>query len=163
MERLNPVVTNFDKELLDPLVSIVTKYTLQAGICPLTPDDLMMMGTVNIEYVSQIHLAAKQSQIGAIDAWVAKVGQVAAAKPAILDNIDEDGLSGKYAELLGVPEVCVTSEDKVALVRQARQQTEAQAAQAAQMEALGNAAKIGSVPTDDQHLGGLITKGMGGE
>ena len=162
MERLNPVVTNMDKELLDPLVSVVTKYTLQAGICPLTPQDVDQMGIVNIEYVSQIHVAAKQSQLGAIQTWVTFLAQLAPVKPEILDKVSADGLADKMAELLGVSADCRSSDDEVDIVRAARAQA-AQAEESRQtMETLGKVAgTAGSMPMDDAHFGGRLMKGLG--
>ena len=162
MERLNPVVTNMDKELLDPLVSVVTKYTLQAEICPLTPEDIEMMGIVNIEYVSQIHVAAKQSQLGAIQSWVAFLGEVGAAKPDILDKVDADGLADKMAELLGVAAECRASDEIVEETRAQR----AQMAQAEQKrvaaETMGKVAgQVGGVPMDEGHFGGKLMQGLG--
>lgn len=164
MERLNPVVTNFDKELLDPLVSIVTKYTLQAGVVPLTPDDISQMGAVNIEYVSQIHLAAKQSQIGALDAWLSKVGTFAEAKQTILDKVNEDSVADKYAEFLGVPADCINTKEIIDSLRAARAEHAEQERKMAAMDALSKAAgSAGSMPTDDAHLGGAIVKGLGAQ
>lgn len=164
MERLNPVVTNFDKELLDPLVSVVTKYTLQAGIVPLTDADIATMGNVNIEYVSQIHVAAKQSQMGALQSWVAFVGQVAQAKPEILDKMDADGIADKYAEMLGVPADCRTSGENVRNIRAARQAQADQAQKMQMLEQMGGAVKdIGSTPVDDEHLSGKLMKGLGAQ
>lgn len=163
MERLNPVVTNFDKELLDPLVSVVTKYTLQARVIPLTPEDLAQMGLVNIEYVSQIHLAAKQSQIGALDSWLQRLGSLAGAKPEMLDKVDGDAVVDKYAEFLGVPADCLTDEETLAEIREARQAQIEQAQRLQQAQAMADAAgKAGAMPTDDAHLGGDIIKGLQG-
>ena len=164
MERLNPVVTNFDRELLDPLVSVVTKYTLASGICPLTPEDMSVMGRVNIEYISQIHVAAKQSQISAIQNWLGVVGSMAQAKPNILDKVDEDGLADELADLYGVPESVCADDEKIAMVRQARERAAEQSQKVQMMAALGKAAgSLGGVPTDDGHMGGAILKGLGGE
>lgn len=164
MERLNPVVTNFDRELLDPLVSVVTRYTLAAGICPLTDDDLAQMGSVNIEYISQIHVAAKQSQLSAIQNWLGVVGSLAQAKPNIIDKIDEDGVADELAELYGVPASVCAEDGAVASARQARQQQAEKAEQMQMMQTLGKSVgQLGGVPTDDGHIGGRILRGLGGE
>jgi len=163
MERLNPVVTNFDHELLDPLVSVVTKYAIQAGICPLEEGDVDTLGAVNIEYVSQIHLAAKRSQMSAIMSWVQSVVGLAQAKPRVLDQIDEDGMAAEYAEMLGVPATCIADEEAVAAVRQALAKQAQMAQEMEQMKAMGAAAKIGSMPTDGDHAGGLLMRGLGAQ
>ena len=162
MERLNPVVTNFDHELLDPLVSVVAKYTLQAGVCPLSDADLALLGEVNIEYVSQIHLAARQSQMSAVSGWAQFVGSLAGAKPRALDLVDEDGMAREYAEMLGVPACCVAGEDRIEEIRRERDEQEKQEDQMRQMKAIGDAARIGSMPTDRGHAGGILMRGLGG-
>lgn len=158
MERLNPVVTNFDRELLDPLVSVVTRYTIQSGICPLDEDDLARLDGADIEYVSQIHLAAKQSQMSSLTQWIQFVGGLAQAKPQALDLVDEDGASLAYAEMLGVPAKCITPKDAADEMRAARAE---QAAAQTQMAAMAEAAKIGAMPTDVGHAGGILARGLG--
>lgn len=165
MERLNPVVTNFDRELLDPLVSVMTKYTLQANVVPLTSGDLETLDGAAVEYVSQIHLAARQSQISGLTAWLQHCGVVAQMKPDVLDRVDADGVAAAYAEMLGVPGDCMADDREVEETRAARAEAQrtAQAAQLAQVrsQSLANAAKAGEMPTDDAHAGGLLMRGLG--
>lgn len=163
MERLGSVVTNLDKELLDPLVSIIAKYTLQAGIAPMAPEDVASIGTVNVEYVSQIHLAQKQSQISAVQNWVTFVSAVAQMKPEALDKLDADGTIEKFGDMMGVPEQCSASDEAVAMAAAARQQAQAAARQNEEMQAQARAMRdVGAIPVDDGHAAGLIAQGLGG-
>lgn len=164
MEKLNPVLTNLDRELLDPLVETVTRYALAAGVPPLTPDDVQALGgAVDVEYVSKIHMAAKQSRISAMDQWLTRVAGAAQSFPQILDKVNADAVADEYAETLGVPAAMRAADEVVAATRKRR--AEEAAAQArlvketAAADALGKVARVGSVPTDADHLGGALLGG----
>lgn len=162
MESLAPVVTNFDKELLDPLVSIVVRYTIGSNISPISPDEAAGLSNVNIEYVSQIHLAQKQSTISSVQNYTQFVTALAGAKPEALDKIDTDGTIDKFGEMIGVPESCVSDEKTIQAAREARAAAaQAQAQAEMQLKQAQAAKQIGDVPIDDGHAGGAIVKGMG--
>lgn len=166
MERLGAVITNLDKELLDPLVSIVAKYTLQSGIAPLSDEDIAMFGELNVEYVSQIHLAQKQSSISAVQNWTTFVMNLAQLKPEARHKISTNGTIDEYGEMIGVPEACVASDEEVEASIQAEQ---AAAAQQQQNEALIAQAKamkdMGSIPVTDESAAGQLLRAteQGGE
>ena len=164
MEQLGPVVSNLDVELLDPLVEIMADYTIKANIAPLSEDDLKLMENIQVEYVSQIHLAQKQTAIGAAGALLEFMGKVAQANPEALDKLDADHAIDEYAEMIGAPEEFIAADDKIKTVRDQR----AKAAEAQQrftaMQAMGKAGRdLGSIPTDEDHVGGRIVQGLGGE
>ncbi len=163
MERLNPIVTNLDRELLDPLVTVATRYALDAGAAPLSDKDRASLSDVDVEYVSQIHLAAKASRIGAVDQWTQRLGALAQAFPEVLDKADADGVADELADMLGVPAAIRADDDAVAKKREARDRQQQMAQEAAQAETLGRAAKIAAAPVDDDHLGGAIMKGLQGD
>ena len=158
MEKLNPVLTNLDYELLDPLVSVVTRYALQAGVIVISEEDVASLAGVNIEYVSQIHLAAKRSQMGAVDLWMEFIGRASRLDPTAIDKFDADGAIDAYAQMLGVQAKCRATDEAVETKR-----TERAAAVDAQkqMEALKGAAemaKVAGAPVDENHLGGRLIK-----
>ena len=161
MERLNPVVTNLDHELLDPLVTVVTHYALQAGVCPMEDADVDALGAVDVEYVSQIHLASRQTQMGGVTSWIQFVGGLSQMKPAVGDLLDEDGAARAYAEMLGVPAPCVATRKMVEQRRAERAQMQKMQMENAQLQQLGAAAKLGAMPTDEGHAGGLLARGLG--
>lgn len=167
MERLNPVVTNFDNELLDPLVNAIVHYTLsdeanfrEGGL--LADVDLASIGgETEVEYVSQIHLAARQSQMSSVSTFLQFAGGFAQAKPEALDLVDTDGTIRCYAKMLGVPTDCLAKEDDILAIRAKRQSLENAARQQQALASLGDVAKLGAIPTDEGHAGGLIAKGLG--
>jgi len=162
MQRLAPVATLFDTELLDPLVSIMAKYTVAAMPQPLTPDESSQLRDVDVEYVSAIHLAQKQSTIAGIQ----QVFDVAAAmnkggKPNALYRVDEDKMVVKLAELIGCPESCLKSDEEVAAAKQAQQKAMAEQEQIAKTQVAVDAAKnLGSIPLDKDHAGSVLAAAM---
>jgi hypothetical protein len=156
MERLAPIVMNLERELLDPLVTAVARYAVAAGFAPLTREDVEAISDVEVEYVSRLHMAAHARRVSDIDAWTARLGQLAALKPEVLDRIDADAVADEYAEMLGVPASVRAKDADVAAIRQERERQAQMQQQAAAMQQMGELAKLGSVPTDGEHLGGML-------
>ncbi len=121
------------------------------------------LDSVEVEYVSQIHLAAKASRISALDGWIQRLAQAANALPGILDNADPDAIAAEYADMTGVPARVRAPAEAVAAARAERARQAQMQQEAAVMQQLGQAAKIGGVPVDENHLGGAIMRGMQGD
>ena len=162
MQRLAPVATLFDTELLDPLVSIMAKYTVAALPQPLTPEEGQQLQTVDVEYVSAIHLAQKQSAVAAIQqvfdaaALMAKAGRTEA-----LHRVDPDKMLLRLAELTGCPENCLASDDSAHESVEAEKQAAARQAQIAEAGAAADAAKnLGGIPLDEGHAGSVVAEAM---
>ena len=162
MQRLAPVATIFDTELLDPLVSIIAKYTIPAMPTPLTEEQVKLLSTVNVEYVSTIHLAQRQSSISGM-VQVLQYGESLAkmGKPEVLYRIDGDRTFCRLAELIGFPENCLSTDEKVQESMSAANKAAAQQAQLEQMQIQARAQKdLASAPVDDGHAGGMIAKSI---
>ena len=162
MQRLAPVATLFDTELLDPLVSIMAKYTIAAMPTPLTPEQADQLATVDVEYVSAIHLAQKQSVIvGIQQIFDTAAGMAEKGAPHALHRVDADKMLVRLAELIGCPEACLKSDEEVAAAVEADQQAAAQQAQLAKTQVAADAAKnLGNIPLDKDHAGSAIADAM---
>ena len=162
MQRLAPVATLFDTELLDPLVTIMAKYTVAAMPTPLTPEQAEQLSSVDVEYVSAIHLAQKQSEIvGIQQIFDTAAGMAEKGAPQALHRVDADKMLVRLAELVGCPEACLKSDKEVAAAVEAEQQAAAQQAQLAQAQAAAKATKdIGSIPLDEDHAGSALAGAM---
>jgi hypothetical protein len=163
MQRLAPVATLFDTELLDPLVSIMAKYTVASMPTPLTPEQARQLSDVDVEYVSAIHLAQKQSTIAGIQqifdtaATMATKGGV----PEALYRVDADKMLVRLAELIGCPESCLKSDEEVAAAKEAAKKAAEEQARLAQTQVAADAAKnLGSIPMDENHAGSRIAAAM---
>lgn len=162
MQRLAPVATLFDKELLDPLCSIMAKYAIAARRTPLSEQEAKVLSEVEVEYVSSIHLAQKQSSISAIQQILQMTLTLAGAKPEILYRIDLDKTFTTLADLVGFPENCLVGDKEYAAAIDAMKKAAAQQAQMQQQLAQASAAKdVGSIPLDEGHAGSRLAQLLG--
>ena len=162
MQRLAPVATLFDTELLDPLVSIMAKYTVAAMPQPLTPEQADQLASVDVEYVSAIHLAQKQSVIvGIQQIFDTAAGMAKGGAPGALHRVDADKMLVRLAELIGCPEACLKSDEEVAAAKEAERQAAAEQERLAKAQVAADAAKnIGSIPLDEDHAGSELAAAM---
>jgi len=130
---LGPVVERLHNEMLDPIISATFATMVKAGLVPPPPPDLQGK-ELSVEFVSMLAQAQKAVMTNSVDRYVASMGSIAALKPGVLDNLDEDKWADVYADMLGVDPTLIIPDDKVALVRQQRAQAEQQQAQAEQMK-----------------------------
>ncbi len=152
MQRLAPVATLFDKELLDPLVGIMTAYAQRLMDTNLS-DDL----DIKVEYVSAIHNAQKQTQLAAIQQTIQSAGTMAQIAPDVLLRLDADKTFQKLASLLSFPESCLKSDEDVIAALQARQQQEAASKQQEVMSASAKAMReMGGIQIDEAHAGSVV-------
>ena len=184
LAKLGSIAINLNLEMLDPLVRTVTEYAFDARVQPLTEEDMEILlsgsqrdregnivstegaviNAVKIEYVSQIALAQKAGALTSVQSYVAFCGQLSAINPNDpnnpTDNIDRDKTARMFSRMLGVPEEVNRDPKEVAAQRKAAQNALAQQAQQAQLAQVVDAAdKIGSIPVDDAHAGGIV-KGL---
>lgn len=135
---LGPVLERLHNELLDPLIDTTFERMVEANLIPPPPPELQGM-ELNVEFVSMLAQAQRAIGTNSIDRFVGNLGAVAQYKPDVLDKFDADQWVDSYSDMLGVDPKLIVASDKVAIVRQARDQ--AQAAQS-QMAALEQQSKI---------------------
>lgn len=125
MQVLGPVIERFQNEGLSPAIKRIFSIMQRKGL--LTPPPPSLQGVaIQIEYVSMLALAQRAAATAGMERWVAQLGSIAAAKPDILDNLNEDAFSREYGTMLGVPADLMNAPDKVAQMRQARAQQQQQ-------------------------------------
>ena len=76
------------------------------------------------------------------------------------DKVDADKVVDEYAEMLGVPASVRANDEAVAAVREQRAQQAQRQQEAAAIQQVGELAKLGSVPTDENHAGGILKDAM---
>lgn len=144
---LGPVLEGFHKELLEPLVSITFERMLESGLVPPPPEELQGQ-ELNVEFVSVLAQAQRAVNTTSIDRFVLSMGQIAQAKPNVLDKFDEDKWADAYADMLGIDPELIVGDDRVALVRKQRAEQQQAAQQAAVAEQSANTAnKLANSPT----------------
>lgn len=163
MEGLGPVVMNLDRELLDPLVSAVVSYLLDSGTVQFGPGEEQAFEGSEIEYISQIHVAARQSTISVLRDNVQMILNLSQAYPQARHRLDADRTIDRYAELTGCPAAIFADEATVQSGRAADAKASQQQQQMAAMEALSkSAAAAGGMPTDEGHAGSKIVESLKG-
>ncbi len=146
---LGPVIERLQNEGLSPRIRRHFSIMQRRGLLPPPPPSLARV-PIEIEYVSMLALAQRAAATAGIERWVAFNGNLAAARPEVLDNIDVDETSRYYGELLGVPPKCVQDPKIVMQVRQNR----AQQQQAAAMAQLTQAGVQGAQTLSQTDVGG---------
>jgi hypothetical protein len=137
---LGPALDRIDYEGLSPILERVFGIASRAGILPPPPQEIQGQ-MIQIEYVSMLQQAQKAAASGGIDRLLGVAGNLLAAKPDIMDNIDTDYALDKYSELLNNDPKIIRSPDEVAKIRQDRAQQQQAAQQAQMIESLSKAGK----------------------
>jgi len=163
MLMLGPILERMNDELLDPLIERTFSIMVKMNIIPPPPPEVQGMNMA-IEYVSILAQAQKMIGVGAIEKYVAFVGNLATARPEVLDLPDWDQTVDTYGDMIGIPPQLQRDPQLVALDRQQRAKQQ-QAQQAMQMAQAGaqTAQTLGQTPvTSDSALGAMISRATGG-
>lgn len=134
---LGPVLERLHNELLGPLVNNTFDRLVESGILPVPPEELHGQ-EIEVEFVSMLAQAQRAIGTNSIDRFVMSLGSIAQFKPEVLDKFDQDQWADAYSDMLGVDPTMVVPNDKVAIIRQQRQQA---MAQQQQQEAMAQQAK----------------------
>ena len=116
---LGPVLERLHTELLDPLIDRTFNIMMRNELLPPAPEELGGV-TLKVEYISVMAQAQKAIGTGAIERLAGFVGNMAAAKPEVLDKFDADQSVDEYAEMIGVPPRIVVPDDVVQQIREER-------------------------------------------
>lgn len=156
---LGPVLERLHTELLNPLIDRTFNIMARNDLLPPAPEELAGV-TLKVEYISVMAQAQKAIGTGAIERLAGFVGNIAAAKPEVLDKFDADQSVDEYAEMLGVPPKIVVPDDIVQRIREERQ---AQIEQQMAMEQVNQGAQAAKVMSDaDTEGNNVLTDIIGG-
>lgn len=147
MQALSPVLGRMQAEDLGPMVERLFAIMWRAGSFMDPPQDLQGR-KLNVRYVSPI---AKQQMIGearAIAQWEEIMAPKIARNPDAADVMDDDEAGRLVADRIGVSKRVMRAPDKIAAIRQSRNEAAMQQVQGDNMRATGDtAAKImGALP-----------------
>ncbi len=135
MLMLGPFLERSQFELINPFIKRLFAVMHRAGLVPAPPHEIRGRA-LDIECVSTLADAQKSTATTGIERLVAFVGNLAAAKPDALDNVDFDETVREYADLIGVTQKLIVAQQKRDAIRKQRAQQAAQQ-QAAQMSLAG--------------------------
>ena len=149
LTQLGPVLERMQTEIFGPLIERVFERCAAAGILPPVPEGLPPGADIEVEYTSALSQAQNLSRVTNMQQFVGQLGQVAQVKPEVLDLLDEDRLTRKFAEFLNVPPDILRERDEVEALRQARvRQQEAMQQQQQMMQAASTAADVAKTAGD---------------
>ncbi len=139
--QLGPVLERFENEALTPAVKRTFNIAQRAQLLPPAPPSLQGR-KIDIEYVSILAAAQRSVATTAVERLTGTVGNWAAARPEVLDNINFDEATDMYADMLGVPPQIIRSTDEVAEIRSERAKAQQQQAVVEQSMAAVQGANI---------------------
>ena len=138
MRLLGPVLGRLQSELLKPLIDRVFAILLRNNMLPQAPEFLSGRD-IEIEYVSPLAKAQKSTELQSIMRAVEILGSLANVAP-VFDYVNFDNLVKHLADIVGVPQKILKSQNQVNAERQQAQQ---QQQEMQQMQQLQQVAKVG--------------------
>lgn len=140
MIMLGPVLERLQTEFHDKVIDRTFQIMLRGGLLPDPPEEIQGH-PIQVEYVSMLAAAQKAVETAGIERLFQWVGQLAGAKPDLLEKPDWEYSIEKYSSLLGNdPKLLVDSDTYKALLKN-KQQQQAMAANAQMGEQVANASK----------------------
>lgn len=141
---LGPVLNRINEEFLDPIVERCYEELSRRGGLPDIPPELEGVD-IQIEYTSMLYQAQKMVGIASLERGVSFVGNLAGARPEVLDKLNVDEIVNEYWAITGANPIGLNDDDTVNAIRQQRQQQQQaqQMGEAAQpMQQAASAAKL---------------------
>ena len=142
MRLLGPVLGRLQAEMLQPMIERVFQLLVRQNKLPPAPQDIVDRN-LDIEYVSPLAKAQRQSDVQAIMRLFELLSPLASIDPGVFDHLDTDGLVRYMLRTLSIPASVTKGVDDVASARSSRQEQET--AQADMMEATQTAEALGAV------------------
>lgn len=138
MLQLGPVVERLQDEAYDPIIDRVFAELVRRGQIPRPPREVEGV-QLRVEYTSIMAQAQKLVGTAGIERLASFAGNLAAAKPDILDKVNFDQMVDEYGGALGVKPELIRTDEEVEAIRaeRAKAQQAAQQMQMAQIAAQG--------------------------
>lgn len=137
---LGSIIERLQSEFLDIIIERVFNIMSNLNLLPPPPKEIQGRN-IKIDYISVLAQAQKMIGISSIEQTFAFVANLAQVKPEVLDKFNADEAIDMYSELVGTPPKVIISDDKVAQIRQARQDDAEKQQQAEQAMAMTQATK----------------------
>ena len=152
--QLSPIVQKIQSELLKPAIERIFLILHREGKLPPMPPAIQQMSgeEIKIEYVNELAVAQNAKDTVPIEQFVAFLGNMAAARPDVLDKLNGDEAIDLYSRALGVNPKMVVDTDEANAVRDARAQQQQQMAMMQQ----GLAAAQGAKTLSETEVGGGV-------
>lgn len=142
LTQLGPTIDSVNGEKLNVAIDRVWGIMWRGGLLPRAPEALADMGgaNINVEFVSILARMQRAVGAGQIERALGMAGNLAAAAPEALDNVNTDEALREYYDRLGVPGRILRDPSEVEQIRASRQQQQQMAQTAAMMPAVRDGA-----------------------
>jgi hypothetical protein len=130
LQILGPVLERLESELLNPLIERTFNIMLRNGLLAEIPEELQGV-SLKIKYISILAQAQKMVGVTAMQQHLGMVGNMAQAKPDVVDIVDWDEAARESADMLAISPKLINTRDKVKTMREERAQAQQQAQQQA--------------------------------
>jgi Bacteriophage head to tail connecting protein len=147
---IGPAMDRLQREGLASDVNRIFQIMARAGLLP-PPPDAMRGYPVKVEYISLLADLQRATQTSSIERVWGFAGNIGAAVPAVIDNLDADETIRIYADLMRVPPKILTTKTAKAQIRNARDQ---QVQQQTQLQVGAEAVNAGKVLSETDIGGG---------
>lgn len=159
MTQLGPVIERVNNEKLQVAIDRTFGIMHRAGMLPEAPEALQGKD-IKVDFVSILSQMQRMVGIGQDERVVSFIGNLAAVHPEAADKLNTDAAIDEYAERAGSSPKIIRSDDEVAKIRDARQQSEQQQKMAAAMPAVKDGADAARLLSEAAKNGGIPGMGM---
>lgn len=156
---LGPVLESTNDGLLDPLTDIQFHMMLKVGMIPTPPEEMHGMD-LRVEYESVMAKAQKLVGVAGTERFIGFMGNVAAAKPEVLDRINGDELVEEYADMMNVSSRIIVPLEDAQKVRAQRAKAEQMKQFAETIPQVATAAQ--TMSQADTSTDNMLTRAMAG-
>lgn len=118
--QLGPVLERNENEGLAPDINRIFSIMARLGMFPPPPPVLESSKVIKVEYQSMLAEAQQAAQLAPLERLWAFTGNISAALPEALDNLDPDASVRQYADLSRVSPKIVRAQRAVDAIRQQR-------------------------------------------
>ena len=143
MGLLGPVVGRFTDEVLDNIISRVFSILFRNGELPEVPEAIQDQD-MDIVYISPLARAQRESEVIAIETFLADVNNIAQVQPNVLDIVNTDKVVKKIAEIKRIDPDLLNDDITIADTRDARAQAAQQQQQLEMAQATAQTYKTGA-------------------
>lgn len=161
MTQLGPVIERVNNEKLQVAIDRTFGIMHRAGMLPEAPEALQGHD-IKVDFVSILSQMQRMVGIGQDERVVSFIGNLAAVHPEAADKLNTDAAIDEYAERAGSSPKIIRSDDEVAKIRDARQQSEQQQKMAAAMPAVKDGADAARLLSEAAKNGGIPGGGIPG-
>lgn len=156
LTQLGPVIERVSNEKLEIVIDRTFGIMARGGLLRPPPPSLAEQEGMRIdtEFVSILTQMQRAVGTGQIERGLGMAGNLAAAAPQVMDNVDTDEALREYYDRLGVPGRILRDQDAVDKIRADRAQQEQQQQMAAMMPAVKDGADAAKLLSETGLLGG---------